>query len=782
MQQESLPASLVMEAMTPEQVRSQEQQQVADMQQKLAPITARLESDLTMAISQRKPIEERWLRDTEQHSGMYDSKTQALLNDDPERSAIFINITEPKTSSWVARLWDLLFPNDDKNWGIEPTPVPELEKAAEQAAREAQEADAAAEAAVEESNAMVESGAPPEQVAAVQQQAIAMGQMAMRARAFDAQANARREEAKKRTERMEAEIDDQLVECNYSATARDVIQDACKLGSGIVKGPITVDRPIRRWSMRGGQTALNMQTEIKPEYRRVDPWNFYPDPDVACIADAGFTFERHPVGRHKFKAMAQRLGFHMPTVREILREGVMPGTNADLTYVNRLRAIEGDSTNGTPMSLYLVWEYHGYLQNSDVVMVLRNFGNEELAQEIEESDDPFAERRVVAYFCNGRMLKISADYPMDSGESLYSIFSFQRPESMILGGKGIPWMMRHEQSMLNAGVRMLMDNAGLAVAPQTVVDKAKVTPADGRWKVTPRKVWHRDGEAMGPNDRPFEFFTVPMNAQLLQVIIDMALKFIDMVVSLPMIAQGEQGPASNTMGGMSMLFNSANVVFRRVVKNWDDDVTSPAIRRAYDWNMQFSDKEDIKGDMKVDARGTSVLLVREVQSQMMMAIATNWSAHPVLGPAVKVYGAMRLTLQAMAINPNDVLVTPEEFEAKLKAMAEAPQESPEMIRAQATIEAAKISAASSQVDSEARLQVANLNRETAILNLMVRGDVDVKKIMASLEAQRMQIDSDERKLAVEAALEERNAQRAAQMGREPTGSGGTISMGSEARS
>lgn len=308
MLQDPLPANLVMQAITPDQARSQEQQQVAEMQQKLAPITAKLESNLTMAISQRKPIEDRWLRDTEQHAGMYDSRTQALLNDDPERSAIFINITEPKTSSWVARLWDLLFPNDDKNWGIEPTPVPDMEKAAEAAVQEALQADAAAEAAVEESNRLVEQGADPAQVGAAQQQAMAMGQAAMRARAFDAEVRRRREEAKRRTERMEAEINDQLVECNYSATARDVIQDACKLGSGIVKGPITVDRPVRRWSVNAGQSALDMQTEIKPEYRRVDPWNFYPDPDVACITDAGFTFERHPVGRHKFKALVpQRL-------------------------------------------------------------------------------------------------------------------------------------------------------------------------------------------------------------------------------------------------------------------------------------------------------------------------------------------------------------------------------------------------------------------------------------------------------------------------------------------
>ena len=40
-----------------------------------------------------------------------------------------------------------------------------------------------------------------------------------------------------------------------------------------------------------------------------------------------------------------------------------------------------------------------------------------------------------------------------------------------------------------------------------------------------------------------------------------------------------------TAMGMAMLMNAVNVVFRRVVKNFDDDMTMPNISRLYDWNM-----------------------------------------------------------------------------------------------------------------------------------------------------------------------------------------------------
>jgi hypothetical protein len=40
--------------------------------------------------------------------------------------------------------------------------------------------------------------------------------------------------------------------------------------------------------------------------------------------------------------------------------------------------------------------------------------------------------------------------------------------------------------------------------------------------------------------------------------------------------------------------------------------------------------------MQVEARGSSVLLVREIQSQNLINIITNWSIHPVLGAYIKV--------------------------------------------------------------------------------------------------------------------------------------------------
>ncbi|AXU17806.1 hypothetical protein C7W88_00015 [Novosphingobium sp. THN1] len=49
--------------------------------------------------------------------------------------------------------------------------------------------------------------------------------------------------ARKRRDAMAREIDDQLTEAKYAARCRDVIEDACKVGVGILKGPSSTTRP-----------------------------------------------------------------------------------------------------------------------------------------------------------------------------------------------------------------------------------------------------------------------------------------------------------------------------------------------------------------------------------------------------------------------------------------------------------------------------------------------------------------------------------------------------------
>jgi hypothetical protein len=744
-------------------------------------------------ITRRKPIEIRWMEDLRQYHGQYDTDTMAVLNADKERSRIFINITRPKTNAWRARLADMLFPNDERNWGIDPTPVPELTRDARAAAKEAEDKRKQATGLLDKHNASVDAGGQgnPETAPMVDALMTRAGQLDEEEASLQGQI----EEARKRCEAMQRLIDDQLVESRYSSRSRDVIEDACQIGLGVLKGPVVTGSRKQVWQVDGSTGAAQLITDNKPApaVRRVNYWHFFPDPDSDCVNDGQGTFERHLPNSKMLKRMAKDYDFEPGSVRKMLQEGPRGygAGSADLAFLTELRSLEGTSDDITSLSSlknrWVVWEYHGPLEIEQIATMIRALGRSQDADRFEAEANPLDERVVRVFFCDDQLLKIDEDYLLDSGASLYSVMHFEKSEAGIFGAVGVPRLMRSEQTMLNSATRMMMDNAALATGPQIVVDKDAIEPENGSWKLTPRKVWQRtQTAAMGENDRnrPFETFDIPINQQLLAGIIQLALKFVDEAVSMPTIAQGEQGAhVTQTASGMGMLFNSANVVFRRVVKNWDDDVTAGLIQRFFDFNMQFSDDPSVKGDMKVEARGTSVLLVREIQSERLMQILAQWSTHPIMGAAVKAYSCMRLVLQAMSINPDDVMLGEEEYLAKMKQLAESQAQQGDAGDAEA-----KIKLQIAQMDGDTRVQVAQIGRDTAFAKLASDEGISLKQVeamfkstvlkeQAGMARTALSTQSAERKQAAEIGVERQAAREAEAKGLLPTGSGGSISLG-----
>src|SRR5690554_3525795 len=158
------------EAMHQDDLEEQER-----LSEKLQVFGSRLQSLVTQRVSERAEVEQRWLKDLRQYNGKYSPEEEQRL-DNANGSKIFVNITRNKSNAAEARLSDMLFPTDDRNWGIRPTPVPELNAIAENTGTE--------EAA--EATAIIK-------------------------------------EAKKLSEGMQREIDDQLNESSYAAKCRDMI-------------------------------------------------------------------------------------------------------------------------------------------------------------------------------------------------------------------------------------------------------------------------------------------------------------------------------------------------------------------------------------------------------------------------------------------------------------------------------------------------------------------------------------------------------------------------------
>src|SRR4051812_17493406 len=80
-------------------------------------------------------VEERWRKSQKLFHGDPDMDARVdlatTLRDGPSkpganeapRSRVVVNIVRPKVEQAVARLCEILFPVDDRNWGIRPTPM-----------------------------------------------------------------------------------------------------------------------------------------------------------------------------------------------------------------------------------------------------------------------------------------------------------------------------------------------------------------------------------------------------------------------------------------------------------------------------------------------------------------------------------------------------------------------------------------------------------------------------------------------------------------------------------
>lgn len=693
-------------------------------------IIDRLQRLVTEQVRLKSLIESRWLEDLRNYYGRYDDATDRALKE-AERSRAFVKLTRHKTNAWAARIADLLFPTDNKNWGIQPTPLPTL-------AQQAKDALTKAQTAIETANQSED----PEQQARIVEIA---NSFAQNARLTQKQMD----EVKRRCDAMERTIEDQLVESQYVSQCRDVIEDGCRLGTGILKGPITSARLRQEWRESKGGWAMAQIPDPLPEFRRVDPWHFFPDMSGQRIGECEFTFERHLPSARDLKKLALKFNFDREAVKRLLEEG--PGViGTDVQHLVFLREIteEGEGIKDR----YIMWEYHGSLDCEEIALLLRAMGKEEKALQFEEDKDPLEDYRVIVHFCNNEVLKIAPEYPLDSGESLYSVWNFEKGETSVFG-VGVPYIMADSQRAVNGAWRMVMDNAALSVGPQIVIDRNSIVPSTpGDYSIKALKTWYTNTTALNTKTPPFQKFDIPINTAAMGEIIKLAREFIDEEVSLPMLDQGEQGNASNTLGGMSMLMNSASVIKRRVIKSWDDDLTTPTLRRAYDWNMQFNPDNDIKGDMQVDARGTSVLLVKEMQSQNLMAVMTNWTTHPVIGRFIKVREGLVKTLQTMMISPDELLLSQDdidEMEEKAAAAPQEPETTPEMVR----LEIAK-------QEGEIRLQIAQMEANVKLAILSEQTGLSREEIETKHGVKKMEIESKERLHATDIAIEDERAAKA----------------------
>ncbi len=610
-----------------------------------------LQGILQEQIKQRQPIVQRWTKDMYQYRNQYESSV------DTGKSKVFVGYTRAKTDAWSAQMTDMLFPSDDKNYGISPTPVPQIAHLAKQ----------------------------PDS-----QDPMAMQQIS--------QARQIMQEAKARAEAMEKLIDDQLAECDYAAEARLALHYAAVLGTGILRGPVVDTIDERIWSDDGmGNWSAQTKPKIVPKVRLVLPWDFVPDMTAPTLKDCQFVFERSYLTKKQLQNLLNNPYYLADTVQALIESEASEThtSSSDMDgYLDTLRTLSG-LEKASNDKRYEVWTYHGGIPVSVLEQANQSLEEGYALELTEEQKSEKAEiDGVIVMTGNGKILSVNLN-PLDTAEFPYSVYTCE-PDVACVFGFGIPYLCRDAQEILNTAWRGMIDNGVLTIGSQIVVNSSVLSPVDKSWEIKPNKLWRTNDRASAnasfEAQRAFGVFNFESRQQELANIIQLAKSFMDEESGLPMIAQGEQGQVTPTLGGMSMLMNAANAVRRRQVKEWDDQVTKPLILRFYEYNMAMNDDPNIKGDMQVVARGTSALLVKETQTAQIIDIFQKFGNHPQLSYAFDWYDGAKTLMQSMSMGAKTMLLSREDYEQKLQQIEQAnatqPQD-PEILKSQMQMQLAQ---------------------------------------------------------------------------------------------
>lgn len=561
----------------------------------------RLRNQFSQNKAYRQAKELTWLEDLRSYKGIYDPSVKIDVNS----SKVYPKIPRSKVNIVLSRLHEMLFPSQEKNYEISPTPDPRIAK----------------EIVRQIAMSLVK---PPEIDPQTGQPAIdpQTGQPAPPIiPTADELRLAIKKFAKETCERMSIQIDDQLTEMDYPEETKKVLRSGLQYGTGIMKGPMVGKRSKRLWQPTADGTDFeeNVDTEDVPDLQFVRLWDWYPDMTITELDKAEGSFERHIMTKHDLRKLMKREDFYSEMIEQFLKDNpdgdyvpenwetalqiieVEAGTGRTSGYSVSNSPIDDKSrsTNRQAGKKYEVLEYWGYVDGSDL---------EACGLDIPDVTLEYAAN--VWLLGNKPIKALLFEKALDT----YSLFYYEKDETSIFG-EGLIRVMRHSALAIAAGARMVLDNGAICSGPIVEMNWSLMTPGQDLNSVYPRQIIYREGKGVDAQYPAIREINIDCHVDELIKIIELFKSFGDEETTLPtwMIGQQVNNETAQATSGRNA---TVLVSIKDIVKNFDT-FTEHIIRAIYAWNMEFNPRQDIKGDFLCKARGVSSLVMKEIRMQAL---------------------------------------------------------------------------------------------------------------------------------------------------------------------
>ena len=576
--------------------------------------------------------EQRWLEAYRNYRGIYGPDVQFT---DTEKSRVFIKVTKSKVQAAYGQICDVLFGSASFPLSVNPTVLPDgvVEDVSFDTAPQAEQAAGDLKAAFSKEDMKLKKGET------VQQLMDRLGSMKTKLAPVSDRliegpgttpTSVTFSPAMVAAKKMEKKIKDQLDESGASKQLRMFAFEQVEFGTGILKGPLAVNKEYPNWN-DDGEYAPEIKTV--PTTAHVSIWNFYPDPDAANMEECEYVIERHKLSRSQMRKLKHRPFFRGNAIDIAIKKG----ENYNKKYWESI--MEDDAVRDKAVR-YEVLEYWGYVDTE----MLKSYGLD-IPRELRDQD----QLNVNIWVCNGQVMRLVMN-PFKPALLPYFAAPYEiNPYSFF--GIGLAENMSDTQMLMNGFMRMAVDNAVLSGNLVFEVDETNLVPGQDL-KVFPGKVFRRQGGAPGQAIFGTKFPNVAnQNLQLF----DKARVLADESTGFPSFAHGQTGVSGvgRTASGISMLMSAANGSIRTVVKNIDDYLLAPLGKAFFSFNMQFDYDPEIKGDLEIKAEGTESLMANEIRSQRLMQFLQT-AQNPALMPFIKADYILREIAKSLDLDPDKV--------------------------------------------------------------------------------------------------------------------------------
>jgi len=250
---------------------------------------------------------------------------------------------------------------------------------------------------------------------------------------------------------------------------------------------------------------------------------------------------------------------------------------------------------------------------------------------VELPDDALNVIQVNVWICGDQILRVVLNPFLPTALPYHVVTYEEHPHT--IWGIGVPENMSDTQMLINGHMRMSIDNLRFAGSLVFEVNESQLVPGQD-FTIFPGKVFRKQGGAPGQSVFGLSF---PNTSAAHLQFVDKARMLADEATGLPSYAHGQTGAQSGIRSASqtSMLMSAAALNIKTVAKNFDELLMSVG-NAIFRWNMQFNKEDkDIRGDVKVVAKGTASLMQREVVTQRLLSLL-NLSGNPAVAPFLKV--------------------------------------------------------------------------------------------------------------------------------------------------